>query len=564
MEQKLKSMKVKKKLLILVTFLVGGIIIVGISSFVSLSLLKDGLTEVADNWMESSTMAQDLNALTSEYRLQQYGHLTATTEELMDEYEAKMEEIGNEITEISATYEQQIQSDEDYELLMNVRSLWTEYKEQGVEIIEKSRSGHKEDAAQLILGDAKTTYQSFQEAFDKLLEFNDEGSAKAVREANNTYIFVIILIIVIIILCLLLATYVTKLVTNSIVNPLNETKQVLSEVAGGNLSAHMEYKAKDEFGELADSVNGFVDNLEMIISDEKELLTEMAKGNFNLKSKATDRYVGGFETILLSMRAIRDMLGGTMQKMAMSTAQVEEASEQMAKEAQALADGATEQASAVEELLASVEEASDKAVKGAQQAVQASNDAQSVSHRAEGSNDRMQEMIEAMDKINATSQQISSIIETIESIASQTNLLSLNASIEAARAGEAGRGFAVVADEIGKLALECTQAAGNTRNLIEASIIETKNGDKIAKETAEELESVLEGVNKIVDIANDVRIGFENQSESMKQINEGIELIARVVETNSAAAEESSAASEELSAHAQALQGEMGQFKFRD
>lgn len=176
----------------------------------------------------------------------------------------------------------------------------------------------------------------------------------------------------------------------------------------------------------------------------------------------------------------------------------------------------------------------------------------------------MQDMIGAMDKINQTSKEISTIIQAIESIATQTNLLSLNASIEAARAGEAGRGFAVVADEIGKLALQCSQAAGDTKNLIETAISQAESGDKIAKDTAEELFSVTQGVEKIVEAANAVRINCENQALSLKQIDEGIEVISKVVETNSAAAEESSAASEELAAHAQNLQNQMSEFSFSD
>lgn len=564
LEQKLKNMRVKKKLLLLVVAMIAGILIVGITAFISLSMLKTQLTQVAENWMGSSMMAEEMNTLTSEYRIQQYGHLTTSSEDLMIDYEKKMEDISNQISEISSNYEAQIVEEDDRALLMAARGLWAEYKEEGEKITELSRAGKTDEAAELILGDAKTIYNEFQDAIEALVQYNEDGSAAAVKNTTATFIFVTILIIVIVVCCILIAAAITKAVTASIVGPLDETKTIMSQIVEGNISVRMEYEARDEFGELAGAVNYLTEGLGVIINDERALLNEMAKGNFNLKSEAGDKYVGDFETLLLSMRKIRDKLGGAMQKMTMSTNQVEAASVEMAKEAQALADGATEQASAVEELLASVEEASGKAVQGAEHAVEASAGADSVKVQALRSNERMQEMIGAMDKINNTSKEISSIIETIESIASQTNLLSLNASIEAARAGDAGRGFAVVADEIGKLALQCTEAAGNTRNLIEAAIGETTNGDKIAKETAEELKSVLDGVSKIVEVADVVRIGFEDQSESMKQINNGIDLIAKVVETNSAAAQESSASSEELAAHAQTLKEEMAVFRFRD
>ena len=110
----------------------------------------------------------------------------------------------------------------------------------------------------------------------------------------------------------------------------------------------------------------------------------------------------------------------------------------------------------------------------------------------------MQDLTQAMNKIEETSVKIGDIIENIEDIASQTNLLSLNAAIEAARAGEAGKGFAVVADQIRKLADQTAEYAVDTRKLIEASISEVDSGGKITKDTADQLDKVMEGLDEIL------------------------------------------------------------------
>lgn len=564
MKQVLKNMKTRKKLLVLSAFLVGGILLVGLSAIISMTWMKKSLNDIAIGWMPSCTMSEEMNMLTSEYRVKQYGYLVSTTDEEREYFEGLMEDISDQISDISAEYEAVLLVEEDRQLLMASRTLWTEYKEDGVEVLELSRTGNNAEAYEKMIGSSLDIYNNFQTAIDNLVEYNESGAATAVKNAELTFISAMVLIGIVVLLCVILAVVIVKLITGTIVEPLKQTGEVLRQLSTGSLDVRMDYESKDEFGDLANSVNDFINNLSTIINDEKYLLLQMADGNFNIKTKAMDKYVGGYEIILTSMRAIRDKLGGAMEKMAESTEQVQVASEQLAMEAQSLADGASEQAGTVEELLASVEDAANKAAKGAEQASNASRDAVNAKKQAENSNERMHDMISAMDQINSTSKEISSIIETIESIATQTNLLSLNASIEAARAGEAGRGFAVVADEIGKLALQCSQAAGNTRNLIEASIEQAENGDKIANDTAKELEFVMDSVNKIVDVAENVRISFEDQAESMKQLDEGINLISRVVETNSSAAEESSASSEELAAHAQTLQEEMSKFKFKD
>lgn len=564
LSNKLLNMKVKKKLHVLTGFMTAGIVISGLLGIIALWLLNNKTNEIADGWMPSATMAEQMNVLTSDYRIAQYGYLTAKDEAQMKMFQQRTEELAEQIASISAKYEAQAMEQEDLDLLYDVRELWNSYKTESAKVMQLSLEGSQAEAEELMVGSVRLIYEQFTDSFNKLVSFNETGSDKAANNAYLTFLFVMIIIILCVIITLILSAIISKMVTNSIAEPLKQVRQVLGKISEGTLNVEMDYTSKDEFGELSEEVNHFAGSLKTIISDENYLLLEMANGNFNIKTTAESSYIGDYAQILKSLRAIHRKLGSAMEKIAESSMQVMSASEQMAQEAQSLANGAAEQAGTVEQLVATVEEAADQAVSSAKQAEEASQTATNVKGRAEQSNQRMDEMIEAMDKINHTSAQISTIIQTIEDIASQTNMLSLNASIEAARAGDAGRGFAVVADEIGKLALQCSQAAGNTKKLIETAIAQAKNGDKIAKETATELHSVTEGVAKIVSVADGVREVCVSQADSMKQINEGIEIISKVVEDNSAAAQESSAASEELAAHAENLQTQMSAFKFRD
>ena len=146
----------------------------------------------------------------------------------------------------------------------------------------------------------------------------------------------------------------------------------------------------------------------------------------------------------------------------------------------------------------------------------------------------------------------------------QTCALPIYAAIEAARAGEAGKGFAVVADQIRKLADQTAEYAVDTRKLIEASISEVDSGGKITKDTADQLDKVMEGLDEILIVVGEVRSASDKQAVAIKEIEQGVAQITSVVENNSAAAEETSAISEELSAQSEGLHSLVQHFQLRE
>ena len=312
---------------------------------------------------------------------------------------------------------------------------------------------------------------------------------------------------------------------------------------------------------LADSTTEIVTHLQGIIRDIHHLLSGMADGNFAVASEiGRDAYIGAYDDIYDSMSKLKHKLADTLQSIVDAAEQVDAGSTQLADGATELAQGATDQAAAVEEMFATVTEVTGQVEHTARATDDAHDKAKIVGHTALESQKKMEELTVAMERIEETSNQIKNIIAEIEDIASQTNLLSLNAAIEAARAGEAGRGFAVVADQIRKLAEQSAQSAVNTREMIETSIEEVEHGSRLTQETEEALKNVMDGLDAIVLTIADVRSASDRQSESMQQIDKVVEQITGVVQTNSASAEESSATSEELSAQAQTLNDLVMQF----
>lgn len=380
---------------------------------------------------------------------------------------------------------------------------------------------------------------------------------------SNTYRGIVVVAVMLAVAVIIVRIIMTK-VANGIVVPIQQCMARLQHLAQGDIhSAVPEIQTGDETEVLAESTGALVSNLNILITDIDSLLTKMAAGNFNVTTTAEESYVGDFKNILLSMRKLNVTLSDALRQIAEVSEQVSAGAAQMAENAQCMAEGATEQAGAVEELNATISDVTVKAEESAENAQNAFEKARVSAKTAADSSEKMENLTDAMERISSTSKEIENIITAIEDIASQTNLLSLNASIEAARAGEAGKGFAVVADQIGKLAADSAQSAVTTRDLIIKSLEEIEAGNQITIQTKEALTKIIREMQEFAQIASDNSDAFQNQAVTLREIESGVEQISVVVQNNSASAEETSATSEELSAQSDNLNELMSRFEIR-
>lgn len=375
----------------------------------------------------------------------------------------------------------------------------------------------------------------------------------------------VIITVILLLLSLAAGAFVARRIGISIGLPINECAKRLKLLAEGDLESPVpDIHTKDETLILAQSTETIVNRMKEIIGDASELLVGMSNGDFTVKTKIGDEaYVGAFQQMLLSMRKLNKDLSSTLNEIQEASEQVETGSSQMAESAQSLAEGATEQASSVDQLLTVVSEVTAHVEANTKATDNAHDRANAVAKEAKVSQEKMNDLMGAMQKIEDTSQEIGKIIGNIEDIATQTNLLSLNAAIEAARAGEAGKGFAVVADQIRNLAEQSANSAVSTRKLIETSITEIGAGGTITRETAEYLDKVMKGLDEILMAVGGVRQASDKQAVAMVSIEKGVSKISEVVGNNSAAAQETSATSEELSAQAVNLSEMAGRFKLQ-
>lgn len=235
--------------------------------------------------------------------------------------------------------------------------------------------------------------------------------------------------------------------------------------------------------------------------DSGRMLNEMSDGNFAIDTECEEVYTGAFTDLLTGIRKMNEEIATTVRGVDDASGQVLTGSTNLAEAAQSLAEGATDQAASGEEMQATINELTSGIKTTAEELGTAYDEAYKYAEIAEGSRGDMEVLVQAMSRINETSEKIGAIITQIEDIASQTNLLSLNASIEAARAGEAGKGFAVVADQIRNLAEQSAKSAVDSKALIEAAIHEVGDGNMYAEKASTSLREVVDGIQAIADSA---------------------------------------------------------------
>ena len=474
-----------------------------------------------------------------------------------DNYEQTVKRLLSEVdSELQILKKTEVLSDENYEEYATALSDWGKI---GYSIIEEIKNGNDENATDAILNNCTPALNKVVEIAIKLDELTDEASSETVRNMVVCTVAGFVVIIVCLVFAFTLTRKTSKRVLETILEPLHAIEDVAMELTEGNLHSTLEYHSDDEIGKLAHSMRKSIRILGTYVDDIDRSMKLFSEGNFDVHPEVEWR--GDFVGILNSFMAFQASMAGTIKGIQNVSNEVSGAAEQVASSSNDLADGATNQAAVVEELTATVTGVSEQVEKNTQSAKEISVKVDELGNAISESNGKMHEMVDSMHEISEASKEIDKIITTINEIASQTNLLALNASIEAARAGEAGKGFAVVANQVNVLADQSAQAAKESATLIETSVKAVEKGMVIAGQTAAQLEEVAENSKLITTEVTNIAETLETQTTEIKQINEGIEQINDVVQTNSATSEECAAASQEMSSEAESLREMIRKFK---
>ncbi|URI11712.1 methyl-accepting chemotaxis protein [Aquincola tertiaricarbonis] len=558
--------------------------------------INDASSEIADNWMPSIRLVEEMNTNTSDLRIAelQFAHAESDQPHMAQRLERQQEEVLATFKKNRDGYVKLISSPEEKALYDEFSKKFETYLSMRDQSLALIRAGKSKDALVLINGDAQKIYDEYSALLLQLVELNVKGGNTASITADRVYDDSRQMIFATLGLSLVLAVVFSVLIIRNLMRVLGGEPAVVaavaSQVAAGDLSVEVHTRPGDN-GSAMLAMKTMVDKLKLVIEGQRTVVEAVNRGDFSVRvpleglagfqrtmgeglndlAKTVGESTGDVVRVMgalsegdLTMRIEKSYEGAfgemstyvnnTVARLASVVSEVNGAaealagaSEEVSATAQALSQASSEQAAGVEETSASVEEMTSSIAQNTDNAKVTDGMASKAATEAAEGGEAVKATVSAM-------KQIAHKITIIDDIAYQTNLLALNAAIEAARAGEHGKGFAVVAAEVRKLA-ERSQVAAQEIGTVASSSVE------LAERAGQLLDAMVPSIRKTSDLVQEITAASEEQSSGVSQINAAVSQLSQTTQQNASSSEELAATAEEMSAQAEQLQNTMAFFR---
>ena len=491
-------------------------------ALISTVVIRSNIEKITKVWSPSLEYLQDIETMTAKYRLKQYQHLVESDAAVMNSCEEEIKKLESQIQDTDAKLEAIMSANskaqkgqDDYEV---ANAAWKKYRGASDEILQLSREGKQQEASKLMTGEVYEDYKSFSKKLTILRDKFQVELDQAKTMANVCTVIIFIVIVAAGLAIAVVTTMIGKIITNSITEPVKQIDAAVASLRKGELSnvEMLTYESEDEFG---DTIRNLKEAMGILADYVREISVEVkaiAQGDLTRNGDDITDFLGDFSELKTSLLYILKRFNSTLTEISNLAEQVSSNSSEVENASKSLADGATEQAGVIEELNATIDTVVDMAEDTAKETQNASARVKASANKANEEKEKMNELLTEMEHITEISKEIGNIITDIEDIASQTNLLSLNASIEAARAGEAGKGFAVVADEI--------------RQLAEKTRRETESSAQILDELFKNAADAATAVSRSIEATNAQDSMIAKASESFSGMNENVNTLVQEIE----------------------------------
>ncbi len=495
-------------------------VVAGVSSWQMRGLA--GNTEAfAANIVPSLQLQKDIAMSLAAVRRWELRHVVSDSGAEMDAMEVEAAKEHKALTAAIARYEKEmLVNDEDRRHLERTRAAVDAYLASWDKVRIASRRTAQDPSdkeAKAALGLGMKVYQAAQDEVDAWWDFNMQLSARARRDAAATYAAAKLSTGALSLAALLIGVAAAALIMRSVQRQIGGepayAKEVVGEIANGNLGVRVALRAGDR------------------------------------------------DSLLAAMHAMRERLASVVAQVRASSDSIATGSAQIAGGNTDLSQRTEEQASNLQQTAASMEQLSGTVKSSADTAAQAHQLAAGASAAASRGGERVGQVVATMQEISAASKKIADIIGTIDGIAFQTNILALNAAVEAARAGEQGRGFAVVAGEVRTLARRSAEAAREIKTLIGTSVEKVETGARQVDEAGGSMHEIVAQVQRVSQMIGELSSAASEQSAGIGQVNDAMTQLDQVTQQNAALVEESAAATESLRHQADRLAAAVGVFR---
>ncbi|MCW3059864.1 MAG: methyl-accepting chemotaxis sensory transducer [Capsulimonas sp.] len=564
-------------------------------SIVRLTQLNQITTHIVESNLVKSELVGALGDNFRQVRLFEYNYLSGVEEA---QEKATEEEMNSELEETDKNlkaYEETIAGPADRKAFDLVKAQWSEYMAIHQRVMALGQANKEAEAMKIMNGPMLAPFNTLRADLDTMATGNHDSSIQDDHTSSQSYSNGLKSIVCLSVLALVLSVFagvsITRYITRTLAevsegmkilhqNGLTGLGQAVQAMERGDLTVRVQKGAKpltlssrDEFGHMAGTFNGMLEQVELTIASFHQSQESLSGLVRRLQQSSSDVA----QTSQTLDRAAQQVSGASGE-ISVSIQEVAHASENSAAGANEVAQGSMMQATSlaqgadlVKQLSVQVHDVARDSQTTAQAAGQAidaaTSGAAAVSQTVAGMNmirNTVSQSAAVIVALGASSQEIGGIVATIDDIASQTNLLALNAAIEAARAGEAGRGFAVVADEVRKLAERSSSATRDIGRLIEdvqkrtAEAVavmqegahEVERGTLLAEEAGQSLRQIQDVVQVVTSGVRRIYDATDKMTATSDRVSQAIDEVAAVVEQSSASAREMSGSAKEVSSQA--------------